>query len=105
LVYCTGQEASLALLSGWKSLMMLEHFDIILVSAACKHCHGTKCPPLTVVFSLSFFSLPRLLLSKEGVIVGFRNFAWGNKSQKKYDWRWKKDSPLPPGGSIFKDLL
>jgi hypothetical protein len=43
-------------------------------------CHGTKCPLLTAFFLLLSACVTFL---PEEVIVGFRNFAWGFKSQKK----------------------
>ena len=42
----------------------------------------TKCPLLTALF-FSLSSLRRVTFLPEGVIVGFRNFAWGFNSQKK----------------------
>ena len=54
-----------------------------LARAACMRCHGTKCPLLTAFFLSFFFSSPTLTFLPEGVIVGFQNFAWGFKSQKK----------------------
>ena len=39
----------------------------------------TKCPLLMALFSLSLY----LTFLPVGVIVGFRNFAWGFNSQKK----------------------
>jgi hypothetical protein len=44
--------------------------------------HRTKCPLLTVFF-FSFFLSAAITFLTEGVIVGFRNFAWGYKSKKK----------------------
>ena len=47
-----------------------------------RDCHGTKCPLLMAFFSLSSLSADVTFLP-EGVIVGFRNFAWGFHSQTK----------------------
>ena len=63
-----------------------------LVQAACMHCHGTKCPLLTVFFSLS----PCVTFLPEGVIVGFWNFVWGLRSQEKQDLGWTKIWGTPP---------
>ena len=54
--------------------------------------------------SLSFFlSSEVVTFPPEGVIVGFRNFVWGFKSQKNKIWGKQKigGPTLPPGGSIF----
>ena len=42
----------------------------------------TKCPLLTALF-FSLLSLRWVIFLPEGVIVGFRNFAWGFNSPKK----------------------
>ena len=43
----------------------------------------TALPVHSSVFFSLFFSSPTLTFLQEGVIVGFRNFAWGFKSHKK----------------------
>jgi hypothetical protein len=60
-------------------------------------CQGTKSPLLRALFSLSSFFCPVTFLS-EGVIVGFKNFAWGFKSQQKIRFGIQKKwgTPLPP---------
>ena len=49
-----------------------------LAQAACMHCHGTKCPLLTVFFYLPFFFslLLRLLLFPQRVIVNRKNLGY-----------------------------
>ena len=54
---------------------------ILLVRAACVRCHETKCPLLTAFFSILLSEVVTFL--PEGVIVGFRNFAWGLSHNKK----------------------
>ena len=54
---------------------------IKLVQADYVRCHGTKCPLLTVFFSLLYSEVVTFL--PERVIVGFPNFAWGFKFIKK----------------------
>jgi hypothetical protein len=52
-------------------------------------CRGTKCPLLTAFFFLSLlYGIVTFL--PEGVFVGFPNFAWGFKSQKKISFGVKK---------------
>jgi hypothetical protein len=42
--------------------------------------------PINGIFSLSFFLSVPVTFLLEGVIIGFRNFAWGFKSQKNKIW-------------------
>ena len=51
---------------------------------ACVHCHGTKCPLLTVCF-LSLSLSPCVTFLTEGVIVGFRSLAGAPNLKKYYD--------------------
>ena len=52
-----------------------------LARAACVRCHETKCPLLMAFFSLLLTEVVTFL--PEGVNVGFNNFAWGFRSQRK----------------------
>ena len=52
-----------------------------LARAACMHCHGTKCPLLTVLFFF-FFSLAMLLFSQKELSKGFE-ILHGVLSDKK----------------------
>jgi hypothetical protein len=67
-----------------------EEIKFAKVRAACMCCHRTKCPLLTVFFLFLYFSIflssPTLTFLQEGVIVGFRDFAWIFKSQKNKVW-------------------
>ena len=65
--------------------------------SGCVSCHGTKCPLLTALF----FSLlsPAHTFLPEGVIIGFRNFAWGLNSQKKDLGRKQIQKVLRIGGA------
>jgi hypothetical protein len=70
-------------------------------------CRGTKCPLLRVFFFFSpffLFSSEVVTFLPEWVIVGFQNFAWGLKSQKKIRFGVIKNggTPLPPGGIFFR---
>ena len=51
--------------------------------SGCVRCHGNKVSTINGVIFLSSLSLRRVTFLPEGVIVGFRNFAWGFNSQKK----------------------
>ena len=62
-----------------KNLASLWRVRSILVRAACVRCHGTKCSILMAFVSLLS---ARVTFLQEGIIVEFRNFAWGFKSQK-----------------------
>ena len=70
-----------------------------LVRAACMRCHGTKCPLLMALCNITPMNCNITPMNTnitpmnevvtflpEGVIVGFRNFAWGFKSQKNKIW-------------------
>ena len=57
-----------------------EHEYLHFGPSGCVCCNGNKVSTINGVF---FSSLRRVTFLLEGVIVGFRNFAWGFNSQKK----------------------
>jgi hypothetical protein len=66
-----------------------------LVQAGSVCCHRTNCPLLMAFFLLLFLSDPVTFLPEE-VIVGFQNFVWGFKSQKKIRFGIKQKLGAPP---------
>jgi hypothetical protein len=64
------------IINDWPHRMALNHLNF--GPSALGRCCGKKCPLLMAFFSLS----PDVTFLPEGVIVGFRNFAWSFNSQK-----------------------
>ena len=67
---------------GGEAAMANNYWSERSACAALRRCSETKCPLYLVLFFFLSFSVPHTFLP-EGFIVGFRNFAWGFKSQKK----------------------
>ena len=75
-------------ISSWKGYLQNLAYSFHWLSqwigpSGCMRRHGTRCPLLTAFYF--FLSLCRVTFLQEGVIVGFRNFAWSFKSHKKSD--------------------
>ena len=81
-------------------------FIVLLVRAGCVRCHGTKCPLLTVFFSLSFFLsfFSYTYFSPRRGNSRVPKFYVGFSVTKKIRF-WVKtnlgDSSCPPGGFDF----
>ena len=91
-------------LSTYTFIQLYIHWSEQSACAALRRCSETKCPLYLVLFFFLFLflSVPHTFLP-EGFIVGFRNFAWGFKSQKNKIWGKKKSGPPPSplGGGLF----
>ena len=83
--------------------------SLLLVRAACVRCHGTKCPLLMALFSLSFLSFftPLLLFSQKELSKGSEILCGVLSHKKKNIWGKTKigTPPYPSGGAFFSICL